>query len=45
MREHGCAVIAASESGAMHPRRYESYRRMRRLFEELTEARGPQRRK
>jgi ribosome biogenesis GTPase / thiamine phosphate phosphatase len=45
MREPGCAVIAASESGAMHPRRYESYRRMRRLFEELTEARGPQRRK
>jgi ribosome biogenesis GTPase len=44
MREPGCAVIAASESGAMHPRRYESYRRLRRLFEELTEARGPQKR-
>ena len=44
MREPGCAVIAASASGAMHPRRYESYRRLRRLFEELTEARGPQRR-
>jgi hypothetical protein len=28
----------------MHPRRYESYRRLRRLFEELTEARGPQKR-
>jgi len=45
MREPGCAVIAASESGAMHPRRYESYRRLRRLFEELTEARGPQKRR
>ena len=44
MREPGCAVIAASEAGAMHPRRYESYRRLRRLFEELTEARGPQKR-
>lgn len=45
MREPGCAVIAASEAGTMHPRRYESYRRLRRLFEELTEARGPQRRR
>lgn len=44
MREPGCAVIAASEAGRMHPRRYESYRRLRRLFEELTEARGPQKR-
>ncbi|MBS0421075.1 MAG: ribosome small subunit-dependent GTPase A [Proteobacteria bacterium] len=44
MREPGCAVIAASEAGAMHSRRYESYRRLRRLFEELTEARGPQKR-
>jgi ribosome biogenesis GTPase len=44
MREPGCAVIAASEAGTMHPRRYESYRRLRRLFEELTEARGPQKR-
>jgi ribosome biogenesis GTPase len=44
MREPGCAVIAASEAGKMHPRRYESYRRLRRLFEELTEARGPQKR-
>jgi ribosome biogenesis GTPase len=42
MREPGCAVIAAVESGTMNPRRYESYRRLRRLFEELTEARGPQ---
>jgi ribosome biogenesis GTPase / thiamine phosphate phosphatase len=42
MREPGCAVIAAVEAGTMSPRRYESYRRLRRLFEELTEARGPQ---
>jgi ribosome biogenesis GTPase / thiamine phosphate phosphatase len=43
MREPGCAVIAAVEAGTMHVRRYESYRRLRRLFEELTEARGPRR--
>jgi ribosome biogenesis GTPase / thiamine phosphate phosphatase len=45
MREPGCAVIAAASAGTMHPRRYESYRRLRRLFEELTEARGPQKRR
>jgi ribosome biogenesis GTPase / thiamine phosphate phosphatase len=44
MREPGCAVIGAAAAGTMHPRRYESYRRLRRLFEELTEARGPQKR-
>jgi ribosome biogenesis GTPase / thiamine phosphate phosphatase len=43
MREPGCAVIAAVAAGSMNARRYESYRRLRRLFEELTEARGPQR--
>jgi ribosome biogenesis GTPase len=43
MREPSCAVRAAVESGALHPRRYESYRRLRRLREELTAARGPQR--
>ncbi len=41
MREPGCAVQKASASGEMNARRYESYRRMRRLFEELTKARGP----
>jgi ribosome biogenesis GTPase / thiamine phosphate phosphatase len=41
MREPGCAVRAAAESGALHARRYESYRRLRRLREELTAARGP----
>jgi ribosome biogenesis GTPase len=44
MREPGCAVTAAVAAGTMHARRYESYRRLRRLFEELTEARGPQKR-
>jgi ribosome biogenesis GTPase / thiamine phosphate phosphatase len=35
MREPGCAVRAAAESGALHARRYESYRRLRRLHEDL----------
>jgi len=43
LREPRCAVRDAVESGDMHPRRYESYRRLRRLKEELTQARGPQR--
>jgi ribosome biogenesis GTPase len=41
MREPACAVQKAVESGGMNARRYESYRRMRRLFEELVKARGP----
>jgi len=45
MREPGCAVSAAAAAGTLHPRRYESYRRLRRLYEELTEARGPERRR
>ncbi|HYM29539.1 MAG TPA: ribosome small subunit-dependent GTPase A [Steroidobacteraceae bacterium] len=45
MREPGCAVRAAAESGAWHARRYESYRRLRRLREELSAARGPARRR
>ena len=36
MREPRCAVRQAVESGAMDTRRYESYRRLRRLAEELT---------
>ncbi|HEY7888785.1 MAG TPA: ribosome small subunit-dependent GTPase A [Steroidobacteraceae bacterium] len=36
MREPGCAVRQAVEVGLMDPRRYESYRRLRRLAEELT---------
>jgi ribosome biogenesis GTPase / thiamine phosphate phosphatase len=45
MREPGCAVREAVENGGMDERRYESYRRLRRLFEELTAARGPERRR
>ena len=45
MREPGCAVITAVEANTLHPRRYESYRRLRRLFEDLHEARGPQRKR
>ena len=43
MREPGCAVREAAASGALHARRYESYRRLRRLREELSAARGPAR--
>jgi ribosome biogenesis GTPase / thiamine phosphate phosphatase len=35
LREPGCAVRAACETQAISPRRYESYRRLRRLFETL----------
>ena len=41
MREPGCAVQKAAGSGELDARRYESYRRMRRLFDELVKARGP----
>ena len=41
LREPGCAVRAALENGGISPRRYESYRRLRRLREELSSARGP----
>jgi ribosome biogenesis GTPase len=40
MQEPDCAVITATESGALLPRRYESYRRLRRRFTDLVEARG-----
>ena len=43
LREPGCAVRAAAESGALAPRRYESYRRLRRLYTQLQEARAPRR--
>jgi ribosome biogenesis GTPase / thiamine phosphate phosphatase len=45
MREPGCAVRDAAESGGMDARRYESYRRLRRLYEDLMAARGPERRR
>ncbi len=35
MVEPGCAVIAAVEAGSIDSRRYESYRRLRRLVEQL----------
>jgi ribosome biogenesis GTPase / thiamine phosphate phosphatase len=35
LREPGCAVRAAAEGGSWHARRYESYRRLRRLREQL----------
>jgi ribosome biogenesis GTPase / thiamine phosphate phosphatase len=41
MQEPDCAVINASEDGGMHARRYESYRRLRRRYSDLVEARGP----
>jgi ribosome biogenesis GTPase len=39
LREPDCAVQSAVKSGAMSARRYESYRRLRRLFERLNQAR------
>ena len=41
LREPGCAVRAAVEAGDVSARRYESYRRLRRLREQLLEAAGP----
>jgi ribosome biogenesis GTPase / thiamine phosphate phosphatase len=41
MQEPSCALIAAVESGEVSARRYESYRRLRRLYSDLVEARGP----
>jgi len=37
MEEPGCAVRAAVANGAIDPRRYESYRRLFRLYEKLAE--------
>ena len=44
MHEPGCAIVAAVDSGSLSSRRYESYRRLRRRFADLVEARGPARR-
>ena len=41
MQEPGCAVSGAVQAGELSGRRYESYRRLRRRYEELVEARGP----
>ena len=45
MREPSCAVRGAAEAGEFDARRYESYRRLRRLREELEAARGPGRKR
>lgn len=45
MQEPGCAVRAAVASGAISARRYESYRRLRRLREQLLERRPHAQRK
>jgi ribosome biogenesis GTPase len=45
LQEPGCAVIAAAEGGAMFARRYESYRRLRRRYNDLVEAQGYGRRR
>lgn len=42
MQEPGCAVQQAVETGSLDARRYESYRRLRRLYDQLWEKR-PQR--
>lgn len=44
LREPHCAVQEAAASGALHPRRYESYRRLRRLYVDLRTAQGPKHR-
>ena len=41
LQEPACAVIAAVEAGEVSARRYESYRRLRRRYSDLVEARGP----
>jgi ribosome biogenesis GTPase len=41
MKEPGCAVRSAAENGGMPARRYESYRRLRRLYEDLMSLTAP----
>jgi ribosome biogenesis GTPase len=41
LAEPGCAIRDAVASGGMDARRYESYRRLRRLYEELWQQRPP----
>jgi ribosome biogenesis GTPase / thiamine phosphate phosphatase len=45
IQEPGCNVMNAVAGGKLSPRRYESYRRLRRLFTDLVEIRGPGQRK
>jgi ribosome biogenesis GTPase len=44
LQEPACAVIGAVEAGLLSARRYESYRRLRRRYSDLVEARGPAKR-
>jgi len=44
LQEPGCAVRSAAESERLDERRYESYRRLRRLHADLKAAQGPARR-
>jgi ribosome biogenesis GTPase len=44
LQEPKCAVQAAAAAHTLHPRRYESYRRLRRLYAELRTAQGPKHR-
>jgi ribosome biogenesis GTPase / thiamine phosphate phosphatase len=41
LQEPNCAVSTAASDGSLAPRRYESYRRLRRLYADLVTARGP----
>jgi ribosome biogenesis GTPase len=41
LREPDCAVRTAAETSGFDARRYESYRRLRRLYEDLQAAAGP----
>jgi ribosome biogenesis GTPase len=41
LQEPGCAVTAAVQKRELSERRYESYRRLRRLHSDLLQARGP----
>jgi ribosome biogenesis GTPase len=45
LQEPACAVIAAVGKREISARRYESYKRLRRLYTDLVEARGPAYRK
>lgn len=45
MHEPGCAVRTAAEGGQIDKRRYESYRRLRRLHADLKAAQGPGRKR
>ena len=41
IKEPQCAVRNAVDAGALNARRFESYKRLRRLYDDLVKARGP----